>query len=108
MSNVSLFGPETVRTGVLMLGFSRVPAGYYRAEGMIKNVNTIEEYKEIDKIRLLQQAGKTVRCLCIIACEGRLLILVKDMGSYQRRHHILVPISFGFVCHSLLCRLEEV
>jgi len=29
---------------------------------MIKNVNTIEEYKEIDKITMLQQAGKTVRC----------------------------------------------
>ena len=40
----------------------RVPAGYYRAEGMIKNVNTVEEYKEIDKISMLQQAGKTVSC----------------------------------------------
>jgi ubiquitin-like modifier-activating enzyme ATG7 len=38
-----------------------VPAGHYRAEGMIKNVNTIEDYKDIDKISLLQQAGKTVR-----------------------------------------------
>jgi ubiquitin-like modifier-activating enzyme ATG7 len=37
-----------------------VPAGYYRAEGMIKNVNTLEEYKDIDKISLLHQAGKTV------------------------------------------------
>ena len=27
---------------------------------MIKNVNTIEEYKDIDKMSLLQQAGKTV------------------------------------------------
>ena len=45
---------------------SRVPAGYYRAEGMIKNVNTIEEYKDIDKIRLLQQAGKTVRGLRVL------------------------------------------
>jgi ubiquitin-like modifier-activating enzyme ATG7 len=48
---------------VVMLA-SRVPAGCYRAEGMIKNVNTIEEYKEIDKITMLQQAGKTVRCSC--------------------------------------------
>jgi hypothetical protein len=30
---------------------------------MIKNVNTIEEYKDIDKISLLQQAGKTVLSL---------------------------------------------
>jgi hypothetical protein len=30
---------------------------------MIKNVNTLEEYKDIDKISLLQQAGKTVQFL---------------------------------------------
>lgn len=37
----------------------RVAAGYYRAEGMIKNVNTIEEYRTIDKGSILQQAGRT-------------------------------------------------
>ncbi|KAK2762822.1 Autophagy protein 7 [Arachnomyces sp. PD_36] len=37
-----------------------VPTGYYRAEGIIKNVNTVEEYKNTDKNALLHQAGKTV------------------------------------------------
>jgi ubiquitin-like modifier-activating enzyme ATG7 len=37
-----------------------VPAGYYRAEGMIKNVNTIEEYRNMDKTHMLQQAGQTI------------------------------------------------
>jgi ubiquitin-like modifier-activating enzyme ATG7 len=37
-----------------------VPSGYYRAEGMIKNVNTIEEYRNIDKMNLLRQAGRTI------------------------------------------------
>lgn len=37
-----------------------VPQGYYRAEGMIKNVNTIEDYKTTDKPQMLQQAGKTI------------------------------------------------
>ncbi|KAL1846043.1 Autophagy protein 7 [Paecilomyces lecythidis] len=36
------------------------PVGYYRAEGMIKNVNTIEEYKNSDKASILQQAAKTI------------------------------------------------
>ncbi|ETN39499.1 E1-like protein-activating enzyme Gsa7p/Apg7p [Cyphellophora europaea CBS 101466] len=36
------------------------PAGYYRAEGMIKNVNTVEDYRNIDKIQMLQQAGRTI------------------------------------------------
>lgn len=37
-----------------------VPSGCYRAEGMIKNVNTIEEYRNIDKLNLLHQAGRTI------------------------------------------------
>jgi ubiquitin-like modifier-activating enzyme ATG7 len=39
---------------------SRAPAAYYRAEGMIKNVNTIEEYRNMDKPHMILQAGKTV------------------------------------------------
>ncbi|KAI9924498.1 Autophagy- protein 7 (Autophagy- E1-like activating enzyme atg7) [Aspergillus wentii] len=35
-------------------------AGFYRAEGMIKNFNTVEEYRNIDKTSMLQQTGKTV------------------------------------------------
>ncbi|KAI9818295.1 MAG: Autophagy protein 7 [Thelocarpon impressellum] len=37
-----------------------VPAGYCRAEGMIKNVNTIEEYRTMDKAAVLQRAGLTI------------------------------------------------
>lgn len=40
---------------------ARVPAGYYRAEGMVKNVNTIEEYRSLDKALVLTQAARTVR-----------------------------------------------
>lgn len=49
--------------GVLLdlIGVDRSPAGYYRAEGMIKNVNTIEEYRNMDKSQMIVQAGKTVR-----------------------------------------------
>lgn len=37
-----------------------VPAGCYRAEGMIKNFNTIEDYRNSDKLAMIQQAGKTI------------------------------------------------
>lgn len=37
-----------------------VPSSYYRAEGTVKNFNTVEEYKNADKIQILQQAGKTI------------------------------------------------
>ena len=41
-------------------GISRVPAGYFRAEGIIKNVNTIEEYRNLDKRAILFQSAQTV------------------------------------------------
>ena len=37
-----------------------VPAAYCRAEGMIKNVNTIEEYRALDKGAILLQAARTI------------------------------------------------
>lgn len=38
----------------------RVAPGLCRAEGMIKNVNTIEDYRNLDKSAILTQAGRTV------------------------------------------------
>lgn len=36
------------------------PTGYYRAEGLIKNVNTIEEYRNTDKTHTLQDIGRKI------------------------------------------------
>ena len=44
----------------IALTSDEIPAGFYRAEGMIKNVNTIEDYRNIDKLAMIQQAGKTI------------------------------------------------
>lgn len=38
----------------------RVPAGCIRAEGMIKNVNTIEDFRTTDYTAMLTTAGKQV------------------------------------------------
>ena len=40
--------------------YERVPSGYYRAEGLIRNVNTIEDYRNIDKTEILHRAGRMV------------------------------------------------
>ena len=37
-----------------------VPAGFCRAEGMIRNVNTIEEYRNLDKGAILSQSARTI------------------------------------------------
>ncbi|KAJ5590094.1 Ubiquitin-like modifier-activating enzyme atg7 [Penicillium hetheringtonii] len=42
------------------LACQEAPAGYYRAEGMIKNVNTIEEYRNMDKPQMIIQSGRTI------------------------------------------------
>ncbi|KAJ5953401.1 Ubiquitin-like modifier-activating enzyme atg7 [Penicillium verhagenii] len=39
---------------------AEAPAGLYRAEGMIKNVNTIEEYRNVDKSSMIHQTGKMI------------------------------------------------
>ena len=38
----------------------RTPNGFCRAEGLIRNVNTIEDYRNLDKTAILQQAARTV------------------------------------------------
>jgi ubiquitin-like modifier-activating enzyme ATG7 len=38
----------------------RVPAGCIRAEGMIKNVNTVEDFRTTDYTTMLTTAGKQV------------------------------------------------
>ena len=49
--------------------FVRVPTGYYRAEGILKNFNTIENYRSLDKAAVLNRAGRTVKSV-IQACAG--------------------------------------
>lgn len=39
---------------------SRVPQGYYRAEGVIRNFNTIEDFRQVDKPAYIEQAGRTI------------------------------------------------
>ena len=38
----------------------RIPQGYYRAEGVIRNFNTIEEFRQVDKPAFIEQAGRTI------------------------------------------------
>lgn len=49
----------------LLLTAVSVPAGLYRAEGMIRNMNTIEDYRGLDMTAILNQAGRTVRPLTL-------------------------------------------
>ena len=37
-----------------------VPSSHIRAEGKIKNVNTVEEFKNMDKKAIMETAGRQV------------------------------------------------
>lgn len=37
-----------------------IPLSLFRAEGILKNVNTIEEYKALDRAAIVERAGRTV------------------------------------------------
>lgn len=68
------------------------PVGYYRAEGMIKNVNTIEEYRNMDKSQMILQAGKTVR-----STLGRLL------GDIDKCSRSGMPSTMALSTHAPPC-----
>ncbi|EAW13779.1 putative autophagy ubiquitin-activating enzyme ApgG [Aspergillus clavatus NRRL 1] len=76
-----------------------VPAGYYRAEGTIKNLNTIEEYRNIDKSQVLQQAGKMIWnaiedgsiYLCPSLLSSFIILSYADLKKYKFHYWFAFP-----------------
>ena len=83
------------------------PVGYYRAEGMIKNVNTIEEYRNMDKSQMIVQAGRTVR-QTLLDSSRAILTNAPDLGCHQRWDYLLVPLVAVVFHYSLICRPQKV
>ncbi|CAL5874902.1 uncharacterized protein PFLUO_LOCUS9204 [Penicillium psychrofluorescens] len=76
-----------------------VPAGCYRAEGMIRNVNTVEEYRNMDKSQMLHQAGQTIwdaiNDATIYSCPSLLssfvILSFADLKSYKFHYWFAFP-----------------
>ncbi len=76
-----------------------VPAGFCRAEGLIKNVNTIEEYRNLDKGAILSQAARTIwdaindgtiySCPSLLACFTT--ICFADLKKYKFTYLFAFP-----------------
>lgn len=49
--------------------FSSTPPNYCRAEGIIKNCNTIEDYKNLDRHAVLERCAQTVWIAPVISFE---------------------------------------
>ena len=58
----------------------RVPLGHIRAEGKIKNVNTIEDFKNMDKQAMLQTAAKQVSPVIVCSTRFDTILTEADMG----------------------------
>lgn len=78
-----------------------VPSGgnYYRAEGTIKNVNTIEDYRNLDKIQMIQSVGTRIwdaindgtiySCPSLLA--SFLVICFADLKKYRFSYWFAFP-----------------
>ncbi|KAI9776712.1 MAG: Autophagy protein 7, partial [Candelina submexicana] len=76
-----------------------VPAGSCRGEGIIKNVNTVEEFKNLDKSGILYRAGRTIWDAIsdgtIYSCPSLLssfaVICFADLKKYKFTYHFAFP-----------------
>ncbi|GAB7347646.1 hypothetical protein MBLNU459_g4514t1 [Dothideomycetes sp. NU459] len=76
-----------------------VPSSFYRAEGIIRNFNTIEEYKQVDKAAHIERAGRTIWDAIndgtIYSCPSLLssfsAICFADLKKYKFGYHFAYP-----------------
>ena len=83
--------------------------GMCRAEGIIKNVNTIEEFKNADRSGMVNRCAQTVFSPCV---GGLRTIKVNffdlDLGCDSRWNNLLLPFITYLIRRSLLRRPEEI
>ncbi|EME81177.1 uncharacterized protein MYCFIDRAFT_49286 [Pseudocercospora fijiensis CIRAD86] len=75
------------------------PQNYYRAEGTIKNFNTIEEFRQVDKSAHIEKAGRMIwDAICdgtIYSCPSLLAhfsaVCYADLKKYKFTYHFAYP-----------------
>ncbi|PPJ56497.1 hypothetical protein CBER1_07643 [Cercospora berteroae] len=75
------------------------PNGLYRAEGLIKNFNTVEEFREVDKAAHIERAGRmiwdAIRDGTIYECPSLLCsftaLCFADLKKYKFTYHFAYP-----------------
>ncbi|KAB8345968.1 hypothetical protein FH972_023020 [Carpinus fangiana] len=76
-----------------------LPQTQFRAEGILRNMNTIEEYKNLDRAAVAEQAGRTVWEAIldgsIYSCPSLLssfyAIFFADLKKYKFTYHFVFP-----------------
>ncbi|EMC96064.1 hypothetical protein BAUCODRAFT_71641 [Baudoinia panamericana UAMH 10762] len=75
------------------------PRSFYRAEGLIRNFNTREEFQQVDRAAFIERAGRTVwDAICdgtIYSCPSLLssfsAICFADLKKYRFTYHFAYP-----------------
>ncbi|KAK0302946.1 Autophagy protein 7 [Friedmanniomyces endolithicus] len=78
---------------------SSSPQSFYRAEGLIRNFNTAEEFRNVDKASHIERAGKTIfdaiKDGTIFSCPSLLCsfsaICYADLKKYRFTYHFAYP-----------------
>ena len=77
----------------------RSPQAYYRGEGVIRNFNTIEDFRQVDKAAHIERAGRTIWDAIndgtIYSCPSLLssfsAICYADLKKYKFTYHFAYP-----------------
>jgi ubiquitin-like modifier-activating enzyme ATG7 len=93
------YGPKHNLETSLTSRLFRMPGGFYRAEGFIRNFNTIEDYKNVDRAKVLELAGHTIwdaiQDETIYSCPSLLnsfyAICFADLKKYKFTYHFVFP-----------------
>lgn len=75
------------------------PNGLYRAEGFIRNFNTIEDFRQVDKLQHIERAGRmiwdSIRDGTIYSCPSLLCsfsaVCFADLKKYRFTYHVAYP-----------------
>lgn len=97
---------------MLTVVLGRVGKDSCRAEGMIKNFNTIEEFKRASKPEILQKIARTVinpsPSASLFTNSKEYTDIKADLGRNTRWIYLLSPLATFLFRHSFLCGPEEI
>lgn len=87
------------QTDLELVPLSSSPQGYYRAEGLIRNFNTLEEFRQVDKAAFIERAGRTmwdaINDGTIYSCPSLLCsfsaVCYADLKKYKFTYHFAYP-----------------
>ena len=94
----------------------RNPLRYYRAEGIIRNFNTIDEFRQVDRAALVERAGKTIweaiNDGTIYSCPSLLTsftaICFADLKKYKFTYHFAFPALHSDPQWTIATKTEDV